>query len=190
MAEAARARHVARRVTRVVVCLVAVIGMAMALSCVTTGCTALEEWNQDTPSPTGGITMSLSIARPSEQAYELYRVTRNGDLEFGGGLRAFNDTTTWSGAMSTEEIASFLVLLEETGWCDTEPPNDRESTVRVRIDLRCAERRRTWTFRGAPESVERMRNLLDPISRRRFESELDRLPEASENRPKSTGTTP
>lgn len=148
------------------------------------GCTAFEEHGANTPSRTDGITMSLSIARPSEQAYELFRVTREGDLEYGGGMRAFNGSTSWSGAMTTDEIQSFLTLLNESGWCDTRPPTDDESTVRVRIELRCTERRRTWSIRGAPESVARMRELLEPIARRRFEPDLDRLPEASEIRAK------
>jgi len=131
--------------------------------------------------------MSLSIARPSEQAYELFRVTRTGDLEYGGGLRAFNGSTNWSGVMSDEEIRSFLALLDETGWCDTSPVTDDESAVRVRIELRCTERGRTWAVKGMPEGVTRMHALLDPIARKRLQPELDRLPESSEAREKREG---
>ena len=161
--------------------------VALAIVAALSACTAFEEMNSSTPSPTGGVTMVLSIARPDQQTYELYRVTRRGEIEFGGGMNAFNDTTTWRGSMTEEQIARFLGLLDEIGWCESGPESDPASSVRVRIELRCTERRRTISIRGTPESVVRMRNLLDPIARERFGPDLDRLPEASDRRTMTRG---
>jgi len=149
----------------------------------------MEDWNQKEPSPTGGVTMSLSISRPDEQSYEIFRVTRQGALEYGGGMAAFNDRTNWSGAMTSQEIDAFLALLDRVGWCETEPEGDRASSIRCRIELRCTERRRTWAIRGEPASVTEMRAMLEPIARRRFQPDLDRLPEPTELRPSGSAAT-
>lgn len=172
-----------RRVVMIVAASIAIVAACTALP----GCSALEGVDRRQPSRTGEVTMSLSIARPADQAFELFRVTRLGDLEYGGGMKAFNDATSWSGVMSDEEIAQFLARLEESGWCEQAPPSDPESTVRVRIELLCASGRHTWNLRGEAESVTSMRALLEPIARRRFDAKLDRLPEASERRGMTRG---
>lgn len=152
-------------------------------------CDTISETERE-QSPTGGVEMSLQILRTATQQYQFFKVTAKGEIEYGGGMRAFNSTTGWSGAMSAEEIREFLTLLESTGWCAQEPPDDRESATRVQIAVRCAEGRHTWNVRGEPETVTRMEAFLDPIARRRLNPELDRLPEATEKRAMTRGAQP
>ncbi|MBM4114117.1 MAG: hypothetical protein FJ253_12235, partial [Phycisphaerae bacterium] len=150
------------------------------------GCDTISE-TERAESPTGGVELSLQILRTGEQKYELYKVTAKGEIEYGGGFKAFNGTTGWTGRLTPEEIREFLVVLASTGWCDTEPHDDPESTTRVAIEVRCDEGRHTWSVRGESEEVKKMHALLDPIARRRLESDLDRLPDPNEPPPDATG---
>lgn len=138
-------------------------------------------------SPTGGVELSLQVLRTGVQQYELFRVTHRGEIEYGGGMRAFNGTTGWTGHLTAEQIGEFLTLLDSTGWCEHEPPDDREDLTRVRIEVRCHQGRHTWNVRGESEGVKRMVAFLDPIARRRLEPELDRLPSPNEPPPAPEG---
>lgn len=164
--------------------LAAVISLGAASGCESLGASRREA------SPTGGTSLSLDIRKPDQQIYELYRVTDRGQIEFGGGMAAFNGSTTWTGTLSEQEIERFLVLLAESGWCERKPESDPTSNTRVQVEAVCASGRRTFSVRGEPESVQRMRAFLDHIARRRFEPELDRLPEATERRELTRGAAP
>lgn len=166
---------------------VMLLSVAMVMLLIVGGCEGLGSSDRR-PQRTGGDSLLLWIAKPAEQSYELFRVTPAGDLEYGGGMAAFNSNTTWSGAMTDAEIASFRSLLARTGWCNGFPESDRESSVRVRLEVWCDTRQRTWEGRGEPSSVTEMRTLLEPIARRRFDAALERLPEASDRRSMTIGT--
>jgi len=150
------------------------------------GCGALGGTDR-AASPTRGVSMSLDIRKPDQQIYELFRVTDAGRMEYGGGMRAFNGSTSWSTELSRAEIDEFLSLLAASGWCDSRPEDDDASSIRCRIEVVCEGGRHSFTVRGEPESVVRMRAFLDPIARRRLDPELDRLPEASERREMTRG---
>ncbi len=106
------------------------------------GCDSISE-RERAESPTGGVEMSLQILRTGEQQYEFYRVTARGELEYGGGMRAFNESTSWKTPLAEAEIRDFLAELARTGWCEHEPADDPESPTRVSIVLRCDSGRHT-----------------------------------------------
>lgn len=154
---------------------------ALLLLC---GCDAISQVGQRPPSPTGEVAITLQVLVPSQQRYEVFRVTREGKFEYGGGLRAFNGHTNWSTQLTPAQVAEFVGHVDRTGWCAERPPEQKEGEPMVNVELTCADEKvRNFTIRGSDPGVASLQAFFDPIARMRLNPILDQLPEASGGAP-------
>jgi hypothetical protein len=118
----------------------------------------------------------------------LYRVDDGGTLRFGGGADARLGRTSWSGAMSPQEIHELQSLLERCGWFEREPRTSGEPrTLRTRIAIRWPGGSRRYTLRGSSPDVEPVVAWLDRLARRRFDEVLRALQPQAPGEPQRAG---
>lgn len=133
----------------------------------------------DPASPTGGLGLDLWTARTDSQQYEFFRVHPDGRLDYGGGVRAFGRGTDWSGAMPPDDARTVRKIVDEAGWMTVaEPGRDGGKTPIAEIFLRSGGKERTFTITGESAEVKRLADLLRTVASRRFDSFMQRLPEA------------
>jgi hypothetical protein len=134
---------------------------------------------QDAASPTGGLGMDLWIARVDSQRYEFFRVHPDGRLEYGGGVRAFGRGTDWSGQIPAEDARKVRQAVDEAGWLTAEDPSRTGAKTPIaEIVLRAGGKERTLTIAGESAEVDRIADVLRVVASRRFDSFMQRLPEA------------
>ena len=134
---------------------------------------------QDAASPTGGLGIDLWTARIDSQKYEFFRVHPDGRLEYGGGVRAFGRGTDWSGQLPPEEARKVRQLVDEAGWLTAEDPSRAGAKTPIaEIILRAGGKERTFTIAGESAEVGRIADILRAVANRRFDSFMQRLPEA------------
>ena len=170
------ARRSARRRSRALaLCVLAVLTPIAAVSC-TSGPLPVPN---DAASPTGGLGLDLWTARPDSQQYEFFRVHPDGRLDYGGGVRAFGRGTEWSGALSPEDARTVRQVVDEAGWMTAaEPGREGAKTPIAEIVLRAGGKERAFTITGESAEVKRIADLLRTVASRRFDSFMQRLPEA------------
>ncbi len=161
---------------RVVV--VAAFGFTLAVN---TGCAGKGPRPQQTEVRIAeGFWLELWILGEENYA-TLYRVNGARALGFGGGAVAFNRKLSWAGRLQDEEYDRLQELLGEHGWFDGTIASTDEPRRRVaRIRLRWPGGSRRLKVTGASPDVEPVRQLLDHAARRRFEPELEILPQAGD----------
>lgn len=158
-----------------VLCVAAALAPVAAVSC-TSGPLPVPS---DAASPTGGLGLDLWTARTDSQQYEFFRVHPDGRLDYGGGVRAFGRGTEWSGALSPEDARTVRQVVDEAGWMTAaEPGREGAKTPIAEIVLRAGGKERTFTITGESAEVKRIADLLRTVASRRFDSFMQRLPEA------------
>jgi len=128
-----------------------------------------------------GFFLELSILGEENYAV-LYRVNGARALGFGGGTAAFNRELSWQGSLEQEEYDRLQELLDQHGWFDGTIVSTGEPRQRVsRISLRWPGGSRRLKVTGNSPDVEPVQQLLDRAARRRFEPELESLPQPGES---------
>ena len=108
----------------------------------------------------------------------LYRIERDGTFNWGGGLNALVDKTTWAGPMTNEERKQLYDLLITYGWFERDPVSTNEPEGRItRVDLSGDPGSNHFKVRGQNADVQPVLDLLEKISRRRLEPDLQMLPQ-------------
>ena len=111
----------------------------------------------------------------------LYRVNGASALGFGGGAVAFNRELSWEGTLEQAEYDRLQELLGQHGWFDGTIVSTGETSLRVsRIILRWPGGSRRLKVTGVSPGIEPVQQLLDRAARRRFEPELESLPQAGD----------
>lgn len=168
-------RSTSRRSRALALCVAAVLAPVAAVSC-TTGPLPVPN---DAASPTGGLGLDLWTARTDSQQYEFFRVHPDGRFDYGGGVRAFGRGTDWSGALSPEDARTVRQVVEDAGWMTAaEPGREGAKTPIAEIVLRAGGKERAFTITGESAEVKRLADLLRTVASRRFDSFMQRLPEA------------
>ena len=170
------ARRTTVRLARAVaLCAAAAIAPLAAVSC-TSGPIPVPN---DAASPTGGLGLDLWTARTDAQQYEFFRVHPDGRLDYGGGVRAFGRGTDWSGALSPDDARTVRQIVDGAGWMTAaEPGREGAKTPIAEIVLRAGGKERAFTITGESAEVKRIADLLRTAASRRFDSFMQRLPEA------------
>ena len=168
-------RSARRRSHALALCVAAMLAPIAAVSC-TSGPLPVPN---DAASPTGGLGLDLWTARTDSQQYEFFRVHPDGRLDYGGGVRAFGRGTEWSGALSPEDARTVRQVVDEAGWMTAaEPGREGAKTPIAEIVLRAGGKERAFTITGESAEVKRIADLLRTVASRRFDSFMQRLPEA------------
>ena len=112
----------------------------------------------------------------------LYRVNGAKALGFGGGAIAFNRELSWEGTLEQVEYDRLQELLRQHGWFDGTIDSTGEARQRVsRIRLRWPGGSRRVKVTGDSPDVEPVLQLLDRAARRRFDDDLEILPQPGES---------
>lgn len=168
-------RSASRRSRALAICVVAALVPIAAVSC-TSGPLPVPN---DAASPTGGLGLDLWTARTDSQQYEFFRVHPDGRFDYGGGVRAFGRGTEWSGALSPEDARTVRQVVDDAGWMTAaEPGREGAKTPIAEIVLRAGGKERAFTITGESAEVKRLADLLRTVASRRFDSFMQRLPEA------------
>ena len=168
-------RSASRRSRALAICVVAALVPIAAVSC-TSGPLPVPN---DAASPTGGLGLDLWTARTDSQQYEFFRVHPDGRFDYGGGVRAFGRGTDWSGALSPEDARTVRQMVDDAGWMTAaEPGREGAKTPIAEIVLRAGGKERAFTITGESAEVKRLADLLRTVASRRFDSFMQRLPEA------------
>lgn len=133
-------------------------------------------------SPTGGVALRMLIT-DGQMSHALYVVEPDGTIGFGDGWAALDDRTTWTGAMTEQELQSLAELLRRHGWFDGKPAAD-DPTDAGRHKVRFAFPDGGWRL-DAPyggRNITPIRQFLQSVSMRRNQSVFDQLPEPGERR--------
>ena len=140
-----------------------------------TGCTTTTGLAQ--PERPDAFALQAKVFRPGNRV-TLYRVQPDGTISFGGGMNALHDETTWSGALTEDEMTQLRSVLEQHDWFRTPPPRgDGPEDDRAIVSLRRMRYQQKFTVYGDNDLVDRMLQVLERASRRRHDSYLKRLPE-------------
>ncbi|UCD75747.1 MAG: hypothetical protein JSV91_02295 [Phycisphaerales bacterium] len=151
-------------------------GFAILALLVAAGCATTRSSSDGAESATGGLRLSIRAERGTG-SHALYRVEPDGTIGYGGGFDAWEGRTTWTDAMSAEEIEELKSLIDEYGWFEREPRSTGEpADYLYRIDLADLQGRRRYEVTGESPDVMPVLELLDRIARRRFDEFLETLP--------------
>jgi hypothetical protein len=116
-------------------------------------------------------------------AMELYRVERGRSISFGGGLDARDGRVSWTGDLAAADVDAIRAVLEEHGYYATRPATTGEAHERrATLTIRSARGDHRHRVRGTAPAVESLRDVLEPIARRRHERALHALPRPGERR--------
>ncbi len=126
---------------------------------------------------TGGI--SLTLWRNDSNAASYYTVDRDGTIGFGGGQDARLYRTSWTGALTPEEITQLQQIVDEHDGFRSSPGTEGETNdLQYRLEIRSAAGTFRQSWRGESPEVTPLEALLDAAARRRLEGFLDTLPRA------------
>jgi hypothetical protein len=118
-----------------------------------------------------------------ERYVTLYRVNGAHRIGFGGGADAFNKNISWVGTLTDDQYAELQRLLELHGWFAGTVSKNGEPPERVtRVQLQWPGGSRRFKVTGHNADIEPIRKLLDGVARQRLHRDLNRLPEAGEER--------
>jgi hypothetical protein len=129
----------------------------------------------DPGSRTGGWAVEL-LRRTDDGAAAWYRAQGDGTLEFAGAIAALERTPTWTGALTDEEIAQLVDLLQRSGWLQQAPPDGEPRSLKRQFTIVGPQGRKRFTLRGADADADAIESVLDHAARRRNEPALQSLP--------------
>lgn len=131
------------------------------------------------PGPTGGLGMRLWHARTDTRQYEYFVVGADGSLAYGGGMKAFERQTEWSGRLSDEEGARLRAIVDAAGWLTAaEPSAERAANPVAEMVFTVPGGERDVRIAGPDQAVDRAMEVLGGAAKRRFDRFMQRLPEA------------
>lgn len=153
---------------------IAPVALVMCLACCGN---RLKAGDPDTPM--GGVALEI-LRTDGRSSHALYRVESDGTLSFGGGFDALRDRTTWTAAMTTEQIAALQALLEEHGWFAS-PPAGASFDSDVVHKVTFASPRASWRarVRGGGPHLDPILDFLREAALSRHDDLLDSLPQPS-----------
>ncbi len=141
-------------------------------------------------SPVAGWRFQIAMKFPSQQRYELFRITPTGEIQYGGGMSAMNDYTTWETALTPEQASEFVALADSLSWIKQVPKetgDDKTEPVFVVKYQQHGGSERNFAIRGNTPETDKVIAFMKNITQRRFQSTLQKLPEATE-KPKASAT--
>src|SRR5262245_28211165 len=122
--------------------------LALTLVLLLTSCASTEK-----TSPTGGLELTMYV-HDASGAETYYHVQRNGQLGFGGGLKARFFQTTWSDQMSSDDIHQLRALLEAQNWFRPPPQSTNVPPEHVyRVVINAPENRKQFRVKGESEAL-------------------------------------
>ena len=134
-------------------------------------------------SPVAGWRFQIAVKFPSQQRYELFRITPTGEIQYGGGMSAMNDYTTWETALTPEQAKEFVALVSSLSWIQNVPKetgDDKTEPVFVVKYQEYGGSERNFAIRGSTPETDKVVAFLKGLTQRRFQSTLQKLPEATE----------
>jgi hypothetical protein len=133
----------------------------------------------DPASPTGGLGLQLWFCRADTRQYENFRVSVDGTLSYGGGMKAFDRQFEWNGALTPEEATRVRAIVDAAKWLTAEDPALHTAEVPLaEITVSNGEKDRNFNIQGPNEAVVQLAELLSKAAQRRFERFMQRLPDA------------
>ncbi len=141
-------------------------------------------------SPVAGWRFQIAMKFPSQQRYELFRITPTGEIQYGGGMSAMNDYTTWETALTPEQASEFVALADSLSWIKQVPKetgDDKTEPVFVVKYQQHGGSERNFAIRGNTPETDKVIAFMKNLTQRRFQSTLQKLPEATE-KPKASAT--
>jgi len=147
-----------------------------------------------------GWRFQIAEKYPSQQRYELFRITPTGEIQYGGGMSAMNDYTTWETALTPEQAKEFVALVSSLSWIQNVPKekgDDKTEPVFVVKYQEYGGSERNFAIRGRTPETDKVVAFMKSLTQRRFQSTLQKLPEATEkpktpaaSAPATTSQTP
>ena len=134
-------------------------------------------------SPVAGWRFQIAVKYPSQQRYELFRITPTGEIQYGGGMSAMNDYTTWESALTPEQAKEFVDLVSSLSWIQNVPKeagDDKTEPVFVVKYQEYGGSERNFAIRGSTPETDKVVAFMKGLTQRRFQSTLQKLPEATE----------
>lgn len=106
-----------------------------------------------------------------------YTLDSDGTLGFGGGMDARFNRISWTGSMQDEELSELLALIEQNQLFERQPVCSGEpKTLRWRFEVSGPKGWKRSRLTGECPILRQVYELLDEISRRRFDGILETLP--------------
>lgn len=134
---------------------------------------------------TSGWTLDL-LRRAGDGAAAWYRLTGEGNLQFGGGFAALRAEPTWTGPLTDQEVAELVAMLERLDWFGQPPEGSGEpADLHWTVTVSGPPGRRRFRLTGHEEGIAEVEALLDRAARRRHDDVLDGLPRPSGTSPAS-----
>lgn len=134
-------------------------------------------------SPVAGWRFQIAVKYPSQQRYELFRITPTGEIQYGGGMSAMNDYTTWETELTPEQAKEFVALVSSLSWIQNVPKetgDDKTEPVFVVKYQAHGGSERNFAIRGSTPETDKVVAFMKGLTQRRFQSTLQKLPEATE----------
>ena len=133
----------------------------------------------DPASPTCGIGLKLWYGRADTRQYEYFRVSIDGTLSYGGGMKAFDRQFEWNGALTPEEAKRVRAIVDAAKWLTAEDPSLHTAEVPLaEIAVSNGDKDRNFNIQGPNEAVVQLAEVLSKAAQRRFERFMQRLPDA------------
>lgn len=133
---------------------------------------------QESGSLTGGVALNLWFAKLDTRQYEYFRVEADGTFSYGGGMKAFNRTTEWTGKITADEGKRLRALIDGAKWMTAEDPalHTAEGPL-AEITVASSLSKRSFNIEGPNEYVLQIVELLSKAAQQRFDRYMQRLPE-------------
>ena len=133
----------------------------------------------DPASPTGGVGVQLWYCRADTRQYENFRVSVDGTLSYGGGIKAFDRQFEWNGALTPEEAKRVRAIVDAAKWLTAEDPALHTAEVPLaEIAVSNGDKDRHFNIQGPNEAVVQLAEVLSKAAQRRFDRFMQRLPDA------------
>lgn len=162
-----------------VVLLSILLVVALQTGCSGSGHQGIFSGSESVPSRTKGTNLEFMVHGPAGEQVR-YMLKEDGTLSFSGGRDVTLDKVSWTGELTDEEIQQVLEVIQSVGWYDSEPTSLPEGDEYVyTIEFGSPQQSASWTVTGDSPDVRPVYVVLDRVSRKRFDSYLDRLPKAS-----------
>ena len=134
-------------------------------------------------SPVAGWRFQIAVKFPSQQRYELFRITPTGEIQYGGGMSAMNDYTTWENALTPEQAKEFVELVSSLSWIQNVPKETGDDKTEPVIVVKYQQHggsERNFAIRGNTPESDKVIAYMKSLTQQRFHSTLQKLPEATE----------
>ncbi|MCE9620216.1 MAG: hypothetical protein K8R92_09940 [Planctomycetes bacterium] len=171
-------------------------GCAIALGCCVLFCAGCASHGTGAAdSPVDGWRFQITVKYPTQQRYELFKITTEGQIQYGGGMNAINDITTWETALTPQQAKEFVGMMGASPWVKQAPDrgDDKSEPMMVVKFQRRGSSERNFTLYGSNSEAEKFIAFMKELSKQRYESILQKLPEPTEKPAApapSTGTSP